>query len=95
MCLTARDSAHIVGRMVVLSEHASEQTNGGPSRVGESLPKAMGPIEMARAFDISLPTFYRRQRAGDYKPFLLPRRLSPRGPRYSGEKVQAFLDGRK
>lgn len=64
------------------------------SQVGESLPKAMGPKDMARAFGICEALFYRRQREGAYKRFELPARLSPRGKRYSGEKVQKFLNGK-
>lgn len=77
---------------------STEQKDIAPRKqalVGEPLTKAMGPREMMEAFDISEPTFYRRQRAGEFKPFELPRRLSPRGKRYSGEKVQSFLNGRK
>jgi predicted DNA-binding transcriptional regulator AlpA len=77
---------------------STEQTHDVPrdqAVVGEALTKAMGPKEMARAFGISQPTFYRRQRLGDFRPFELPRRLAPRSKRYSGERVQRFLDGRK
>lgn len=66
-----------------------------PSKVSDSLPKAMGPADMMRAFGISRPSFYRLQRDGEFKPFLLPRRLGKRGKKYSGEKVQTFLNGRK
>jgi hypothetical protein len=77
---------------------SSEQTNGVASErsmVGEALPKAMGPQDMARAFGISVPTFYRQQREGVYKRFELPVRLRPKCKRYSGEKVQSFFNGRK
>ena len=70
---------------------SSEQVSGVASErstVGESLPKAMGPKDMARAFGISEPTFYRYQREGRFKRFELPVRIAPRGKRYSGEKVQ-------
>jgi hypothetical protein len=77
--------------------HAIEHLSGGASisgsKVGEALPKAMGPRDMMRAFQISEPTFHRLQRAGDFKPFLLPRAIGTK--KYSGEKVQRFLDGRK
>jgi hypothetical protein len=79
--------------MVTVNEHSSAQAASEPSKVGESLPKAMGPRDMARAFHISLPTFYRSQREGEFKPFLLPRPIA--GKKYSGEKVQTFLNGRK
>jgi hypothetical protein len=65
------------------------------SGAGEPLPKAMGPKDMARAFSISEGTFYRLQRAGEYRRFELPRRIGPRGKRYSGEKVEVFLRGRR
>jgi hypothetical protein len=61
--------------------------------VGDRLPKAMGATEMMRAFGLSAGTFFRRQVAGDFKPFLLSRPIGRK--RYSGEKVQAFLNGRK
>lgn len=64
-----------------------------PSHVGESLPKAMGNSDMMRAFGLSKPTFFRLQREGHFKPFLLPRPMA--GKKYSGERVQRFLDGRK
>lgn len=48
---------------------------------------------MCEAFSISRPTFYRREKADEFKPFLLPRAIGKK--RYSGEKVQAFLNGRK
>jgi hypothetical protein len=64
-------------------------------RVGEALPKAMGPVDMMRAFQISHATFFRLQSAGEYRPFELPRRIGVRSKRYSGEKVQVFLNGRK
>lgn len=61
--------------------------------VGEPLPKAMGAKEMMRAFGMSTPTFQRLQAEGEFKPFLLPRPIGRK--RYSGEKVQSFLNGRK
>lgn len=75
------------------SEHLDGATTLTPTKVGESLPKAMGPRDMMRAFQISEPTFYRLQKLGEFKPFLLPRPIAHK--RYSGEKVQAFLNGRK
>lgn len=63
------------------------------ARVGEHLPKAMGARDMQRAFGLTPATFFRRQAAGDFKPFLLPRAIGAK--RYSGEKVQSFLNGRK
>lgn len=73
---------------------SNEHTHGQPSErsaVGEALPKAMGPRDMARAFGISEPTFFRYQREGRFKRFELPARLAPKGKRYSGEKVQRFF----
>lgn len=61
--------------------------------VGEQLPKAMSAADMMRAFGLSEPTFIRRQALGDFKPFLLPRPIGRK--RYSGAKVQEFLNGRK
>jgi len=61
-------------------------------RVGAGLPKAMSASDMMRAFGLTPPTFYRRQAAGDFSPFLLARAIGRK--RYSGEKVQAFLNGR-
>lgn len=63
------------------------------SVVGEQLPKAMGALEMCRAFGLSRPSFFRMQTAGEFKPFLLSRPIGRK--RYSGEKVQSFLNGRK
>jgi hypothetical protein len=65
----------------------------GEARVGDILPKAMGQQEMCRAFGISYTTFHRHELAGVYKPFLLPRPIGRK--KYSGEKVQSFLNGRK
>lgn len=79
--------------MVLSSEHLTEQNTVNPFKVGESLPKALGPREMREAFGISAATFRRQQAAGEFKPFLLPRPIGLK--RYSGEKVQAFLNGRK
>ena len=62
------------------------------AQVGDTLPKAMSPAEMMRAFGVSPATFYRRQAAGDFAPFQLARAIGRK--RYSGEKVQAFLNGR-
>jgi len=66
------------------------------AQTDEPLPKAMGWRDMCRAWGIQRSTFYKRQKAGVYKPFLLPRyeELSPEKP-YSGEKVQAHFKGRK
>jgi hypothetical protein len=64
-----------------------------PMRIGETLPKAMGNLDMMRAFGISKPTFFRLQRLGQFKQFLLPRPIA--GKKYSGERVQTFLNGRK
>jgi hypothetical protein len=63
------------------------------ARVGDKLPKALGPGEMAKAFGISYSTFNRQEKAGEFKPLLLPRRIGRK--KYSGEKVQTFLNGRK
>jgi hypothetical protein len=63
------------------------------ARVGDILPKTMGPAEMCRAFGIQPATFRRLQALGDFRPFLLPRPIGRK--KYSGEKVQRFLDGRK
>lgn len=63
------------------------------ARVGEPLPKAMGALEMRRAFGLSVPSFTRLQALGEFKPFLLSRPIGRK--KYSGEKVQAFLNGRK
>jgi hypothetical protein len=63
------------------------------ARVGDHLPKAMGPLEMQAAFGISGPSFRRLQALGEFKPFLLSRPIGKK--RYSGEKVQQFLNGRK
>lgn len=81
--------------MVSSTEQKDGQADVAVAGVGDALPKAMGPKDMMRAFGISEPTFYRMQREGELKPFELPRRLTPRGKRYSGEKVQQFLNGRK
>lgn len=48
---------------------------------------------MMRAFGLTAPTFYRQQRAGKFRPFLLARQIGHK--RYSGEKVADFLRGRK
>lgn len=66
---------------------------GGTAFVGEQLPKAMGSGDMCRAFSISHPTFKKRERAGAFRPFELPRAIGAK--RYSGEKVQLFLNGRQ
>lgn len=62
------------------------------AQVGDTLPKAMSPADMMRAFGISSTTFYRREAAGEMAPFLLARSIGRK--RYSGEKVQKFLNGR-
>lgn len=64
-----------------------------PLTVADTLPKAMGPRDMWRAFNISRETFFRYQRTGKFRAFELPRPIGSK--RYSGEKVQAFLNGRK
>jgi hypothetical protein len=56
------------------------------------LPKAMGPRDMARAFDMTYETFRRRNHKGEFKPFELPRAIGNK--RWSGEAVQRFLNGR-
>jgi hypothetical protein len=63
------------------------------ARVGDHLPKALGPREMQAAFGLSGPSFRRLQALGEFKPFLLSRPIGKK--RYSGEKVQQFLNGRK
>lgn len=78
--------------------HSGDSTAEGPEPtgvavVGEALPKAMDREDMMRAFGISDSTFLRRQRAGEFRPFLLPRPIGNK--KYSGEKVQSFLNGRK
>lgn len=80
--------------MAVLNQFSPSELSNSNFRVDESLPKAMGPIDMCRAFGWSEPTFYRKQREGDLKPFLLPRALCTRLRKYSGAKVQEFLNGR-
>lgn len=72
-------------------EPARQSFKGAP--VGEALPKAMGIGDMCRAFGISYPTFRKLERNGEFRPFALARAIGPR--RWSGEKVQAFLNGRK
>lgn len=62
------------------------------AQVGDTLPKAMSPADMMRAFGISSTTFYRREAKGEMTPFLLARAIGRK--RYSGEKVQKFLNGR-
>ena len=64
-----------------------------PAKVGDVLPKALGAAELCEAFGISYTTFYRLQQAGEFKPFELSRPIGRK--RWSGEKVQAFLNGRK
>lgn len=61
--------------------------------VDEHLPKALSTGEMCRAFGISYRTFYRREQAGEFQPFELPARIGRK--RYSGERVQRFLEGRR
>lgn len=80
--------------MAVSNQLSQNEPSDSYFRVGESLPKAMGPNEMCRAFGWSLPTFYRKQREGELKPFLLPRAICTRLRKYSGEKVQQHLNGR-
>lgn len=62
------------------------------AQVGDTLPKAMSPSDMMRAFGISRTTFYRREVLGEFAPFLLARAIGRK--RYAGEKVQRFLNGR-
>lgn len=62
------------------------------AQVGDTLPKAMSPSDMMRAFGLSSTTFYRRQAKGEFTPMLLARSIGRK--RYSGEKVQTFLNGR-
>ncbi len=61
--------------------------------VTEPLPKAMDAGAAARAFGMTPATFRRHRAAGEFRPFELPRPIGAK--RYSGEKVQAFLNGRK
>jgi hypothetical protein len=91
--LTVQKDSTIFSRMAITSEHSGGQSGLSPLRVGDALPKAMGARDMMRAFQISEPTFHRLQREGEFKPFLLPRPIGTK--KYSGEKVQAFLNGRK
>lgn len=63
------------------------------AQVGDTLPKAMTPADMMRTFGFSRTTFYRREAKGDFAPFLLARAIGRK--RYSGEKVQTFLNGRR
>lgn len=62
------------------------------ARVGDTLPKAMAPADMMRAFGISRTTFQLLEKRGEFAPFLLARPIGLK--RYSGEKVQRFLLGR-
>lgn len=68
------------------------ETNDKVARVGDTLPKAMSPGDMMRAFGISRSTFQDLEKKGDFAPFLLARPIGRK--RYSGEKVQRFLLGR-
>lgn len=79
--------------MVTVNEHFDSSAAVQPLKVGESLPKALGSADMMRAFHLSRATFFRLQAAGEFKPFLLPRAIGLK--KYSGEKVQTFLNGRK
>lgn len=78
--------------MVETNRSETGTKTGSASRVGEQLPKAMGSGDMCTAFSISHPTFKKRERAGAFRPFELPRAIGRK--RYSGEKVQTFLNGR-
>ena len=60
---------------------------------GERLPRALGRTDLMRAFGISDTTFWRRKREGFFRPFELPRACGHK--RWSGEKVEQFLQGRK
>jgi hypothetical protein len=62
------------------------------SLVGDTFPKAMNATQMARAFGLSAVTFRKRHRLGEFKPFELPRAIGQK--RWSGERVQKFLNGR-
>jgi hypothetical protein len=79
--------------MVTSSEHSDGTASSTPLNVDDKLPKALSAGDMIRAFGVSAPTFYRLQREGHFKPFLLARPIGIK--KYSGEKVQAFLNGRK
>lgn len=63
------------------------------ARVGEALPKAMGPKEMCAAFGMRYHAFRLLERRGEFRPFELSRPIGRM--KWSGEKVQAFLNGRK
>lgn len=96
MSLTDERFGHIFPNIMVENSLNTAETRTQavePARVGDSLPKAMGPGDMCKAFGISYTVFHHRELAGEFKPFLLPRAIGRK--RFSGEKVQAFLNGRK
>lgn len=80
--------------MTASNQLSTNESSKSDFRVGEPLPKAMGEKDMCRAFGWSRATFYAKQREGALKPFELPR-VIVRNKKYSGEKVQQFLNGRK
>ena len=61
--------------------------------VGDKLPRALGRRDLMQIFGISDATFWRRKREGFFRPFELPRPCGHK--RWSGERVEAFLQGRK
>jgi hypothetical protein len=73
-------------------QHEAREIPRTKSTVGEQLPKAMGPSDMARAFGITYETFRRRNHKGEFRPFELSRPIGKK--KWSGEAVQRFLNGR-
>ena len=87
------DTMHdVMEHNALLQSHAGNRRLEG-MQVGQHLPKALTVTDLCRAFGFSRQTFYRRAALGEFRPFELARPIGRR--RYSGEKVQAFLNGRK
>lgn len=62
-------------------------------KLGELIPAVCVPRDVARVLGLSCSRIYALQRTGKLRRFELDRVLGDERPRYSGKKIQAWLDG--
>lgn len=63
----------------------------GPLGVGEQLPAACGRLDLMRAFDLSVASFYRALHKHEFDRFLMERPIGRR--RWSGALIMRHLSG--
>lgn len=62
-----------------------------PYTTHDPLPNALSPGELRRALNLKEAIFYRLQKEGRFRRFLLPRAIGAK--RYSGRLVDRYLNG--